>query len=94
MPRPAYLGWKRLIYRMHSYRGRKGETKAFTWTEYRDLLIAARRQLPGGNIVLVGTTSTCIWALSSGTGGGLGERRKRADPRWRTEVAGHDLVQV
>jgi DDE superfamily endonuclease len=38
---------------MHPYRGRKGETKAFTWTEYRDLLAAAHHQLPGGNIVLV-----------------------------------------
>jgi hypothetical protein len=43
----------RLIYRLHQYRGRKGETKAFTWTEYRDLLTAAHRQLPGGNIVLI-----------------------------------------
>jgi hypothetical protein len=43
----------RLIYRLHSYRGRKGETKAFTWSGYRDLLIAAHRQLPGGNVVLV-----------------------------------------
>ena len=43
----------RLIYRLHCYRGRKGETKAFTWTEYRDLLIAAHRQLPGGIVVLV-----------------------------------------
>ena len=43
----------RLIYRLHCYRGRKRETKAFTWTEYRDLLIAARRQLPGGVVVLV-----------------------------------------
>jgi hypothetical protein len=43
----------RLIYRLHTYRGRKGETKAFTWTEYRDLLIAAHRQLPGGNVVLI-----------------------------------------
>jgi len=43
----------RLIYRLHCYRGRKGETKAFTWAEYRDLLIAAHRQLPGGVIVLV-----------------------------------------
>jgi hypothetical protein len=42
----------RLIYRLHLYRGRKGETKAFTWNEYRDLLIAAHRQLPGGIIVL------------------------------------------
>ena len=43
----------RLICRLHQYRGRKGETKAFTWTDYRDLLVAAHRQLPGGNIVLV-----------------------------------------
>src|SRR5258708_23974672 len=43
----------RLIYRLRQYRGRKGETKAFTWAEYRDLLIAAHYQLPGGNIVLV-----------------------------------------
>jgi transposase len=27
--------------------------KAFTWTEYRDLLLAAHRQLPGRNVVLV-----------------------------------------
>ena len=43
----------RLIYRLHTYRGRKSETEAFTWNEYRDLLIAAHRQLPGGVIVLV-----------------------------------------
>jgi hypothetical protein len=35
----------RLIYRLHCYRGRKGETRAFTWAEYRNLLIAAHRQL-------------------------------------------------
>lgn len=55
--RPGYR--TRLIYRLHRYRyryryrGRKGETKAFTWTEYRDLLTAAHHQLPGGNMVLV-----------------------------------------
>jgi DDE superfamily endonuclease len=49
--RPGYRS--PLIYRLHRYRGRKGETKAFTWTEYRDLLIAAHYQLPGGNIVLI-----------------------------------------
>lgn len=49
--RPGFRS--RLIYRLHLYRGRKGETKAFTWTEYRGLLIAAHRQLPGGNIVLI-----------------------------------------
>jgi DDE superfamily endonuclease len=43
----------RLIYRLHRYRGRKDETKAFTWTGYRDLLIAAHRQLPGGVVVLI-----------------------------------------
>ena len=43
----------RLIWRLHRYRGRKGETKAFTWMEYRDLLTAAHHQLPGGNIVLI-----------------------------------------
>ena len=43
----------RFMYRLHEYRGRKGETAAFTWTEYRDLLTAAHRQLPGGMIVLV-----------------------------------------
>ena len=41
----------RLTCRLHRYRGRKGETKAFTWIEYRDLLIAAHHQLPGGAIV-------------------------------------------
>jgi DDE superfamily endonuclease len=43
----------RLTCRLHHYRGRKGETKAFTWTEYRDILLAAHRQLPGGNVVLI-----------------------------------------
>jgi hypothetical protein len=43
----------RLIDRLHCYRGRKGQTRAFTWTEYRDLLTAAHRQLPGGIIVLI-----------------------------------------
>ncbi len=42
-----------LIWRLHQYRGRKGEKKAFTWQEYRDLLTAAHHQLPGGNIVLI-----------------------------------------
>jgi len=43
----------RLIYRLHRYRGRKGETKAFTWPECRDILIAVHRQLPGGDIALI-----------------------------------------
>ena len=43
----------RLISRYHEYHGRNGEKKAFTWPEYRDLVTAAHRQLPGGKIVLV-----------------------------------------
>src|SRR2546429_6662607 len=42
----------RLIYRLHCYRGRKGETKAVTWNEYPDLLIAAPPQLAGRGGVL------------------------------------------
>ena len=43
----------RLIYRLHTYRWRKSDIKAFTWYEYLYLLIASQRQLPGGVIVLV-----------------------------------------
>ena len=43
----------RLMYRVHLYRGPKGDTKAFTWREDRELQIAAHRELPGGVIVLV-----------------------------------------
>ena len=50
---PARATGARWTHRLHRYRGRKDETKAFTWTEYRDLLIAAHRQLPGGNVVLI-----------------------------------------
>lgn len=42
-----------MIYRVHTYRGRKHERKSFAWTDYRDLLIAAHHQLPGGKIVLL-----------------------------------------
>lgn len=42
----------RLICRYRECHGRKGETRAFTWPEYRDLVTAAHRQLPGGKIIL------------------------------------------
>ncbi len=42
----------RLIYRVHTWRGRKGETKSFTWAEYRDLVVFAHAQL-GAPIVLI-----------------------------------------
>ncbi|MEU3355192.1 transposase [Streptomyces sp. NPDC037389] len=42
----------RLIYRPRHHDRRKGERKSFAWTDYRDLLIAAHRQL-GAPIVLV-----------------------------------------
>ncbi len=35
-----------LFYQLHVYRRRKGEAKGFTWSDYRDLILAARRQLP------------------------------------------------
>ena len=43
----------RLIYRLHRYRGRKGETKAFTWPSTATSWSPPHRQRPGGNIVLV-----------------------------------------
>jgi transposase len=42
----------RLIYRLHVWRGRKGEPKSFTWMDYRDLIIDVHQQL-GTPIVLV-----------------------------------------
>jgi hypothetical protein len=35
----------RLFYRLHVYRGRKGEVKSFTWQDYRDLIVVAHNQL-------------------------------------------------
>jgi transposase len=32
-------------YRLHLSRGRKGERKSFTWTDYRDLILLVHRQL-------------------------------------------------
>jgi hypothetical protein len=49
--RPGYRS--RLIYRQHVWRRRKGEPKSFDWRGYRDLLVAAHHQLPGGKIVLI-----------------------------------------
>ena len=40
-------GRPHLFYKLHVYRCRKGERKAFTWTGYRDLIIAAHRELAG-----------------------------------------------
>ncbi len=34
-----------LFYRLRVYRRRKGEAKGFTWTDYRDLIIAAHHGL-------------------------------------------------
>ncbi|WP_420824026.1 MULTISPECIES: IS630 family transposase [Streptomyces] len=35
----------RLFYRLHMYRGRKGEAKSFGWQDYRDLIVVAHNQL-------------------------------------------------
>lgn len=42
----------RPIYRLHTYRDRKGESKSFAWTDYRDLLIAAHLQLDAPIVVV------------------------------------------
>lgn len=42
----------RLIYRLHLYSGRKGESKTFGWMDYRDLILSAHAQL-GAPIVLI-----------------------------------------
>jgi hypothetical protein len=42
----------RLIYRARPYRGRRGESTTLTWTDYRDLLVAACQELDAP-IVLV-----------------------------------------
>jgi len=34
-----------LLYRLHVYRGRRGEPKTFGWQDYPDLIIAAHQQL-------------------------------------------------
>jgi transposase len=34
-----------LFYRLHVYRGRKGEAKSFSWRDYRDLIVMTRIQL-------------------------------------------------
>jgi len=41
-----------LLYRLHLSRGRKGERKSFTWTDYRDLIVLTHRQL-GAPVVWV-----------------------------------------
>jgi transposase len=34
-----------LFYRLHLWRGRAGERRSFTWTDYRDLIVLVHRQL-------------------------------------------------
>ncbi|CAI7975386.1 hypothetical protein FRAHR75_1890007 [Frankia sp. Hr75.2] len=43
----------RLVYRARVSHGRRGERKGLSWTDCRDLLLAAHAQLPGGRLVLV-----------------------------------------
>ena len=45
-------GRPRFFYRLHLWRGRKGERKSFAWTEYRDVIVFADRQL-GAPVVWV-----------------------------------------
>ncbi|MCK2213357.1 transposase [Actinomadura sp. ATCC 31491] len=34
-----------LFYKLHVYHGRKGEPKTFSWSDYRDLIVATHQQL-------------------------------------------------
>jgi transposase len=36
-----------LFYQLRVYRRRKGEARGFAWQDYRDLILAAHRNLPG-----------------------------------------------
>ena len=86
----------RLIYRLHCYRGRKDETKAFTWTEYRDLLIAAHRQLPGGMVVLVWDNLNVHRRaeLRAFTDAQAWPRRNLAGPGTRRNTSGHRELKI
>ena len=53
----------RLFYHLLVYRRRKGEPKGFTWAGYRDLSIAAHRQL-SARWSGCGITSTSTWPRS------------------------------
>jgi transposase len=48
----------RLIYRVRVYRAGKNEPKALTWTDYRDLLVAAHQQLKAPIVVVWDNLST------------------------------------
>jgi hypothetical protein len=51
---------RRLIYRLHTYRGRKGQTKAFTWNEYRDRLSRLWPLQSIETAIVVGITITLL----------------------------------
>jgi hypothetical protein len=55
-----------LFYHLLAYRRRKGEPKGFTWQDYRDLIIAAHRQL---SAPLVWVWDNLNVHLAPGTGG-------------------------
>jgi transposase len=42
----------RLLYRLHIYRRRKGETAGFTWQDHRDFLVLAHARLGAPSIVV------------------------------------------
>lgn len=43
----------RFFYKLHAYRGRRGEAKSFTWQDYRDLIVMTHIQL--------GTPVVWVW---------------------------------
>ncbi|MEU2874533.1 hypothetical protein ABZ769_36025 [Streptomyces olivoreticuli] len=61
----------RLIYRPHRHNGRKGARKSFTWTDYRDLLIAAHRQLDAPIILVWDKCAVWRFVVSPTHSGGI-----------------------
>jgi len=47
----------RFFYRLHVYHGRRGQTKTFTWQDYRDLIVMTHLQL--------GTPVVWVWDILS-----------------------------
>ena len=77
-----------LFYHLLVYRRRKGEAKGFSWQDYRDLIIAAHRQL---SAPLVWVWDNLNIHLAPGAGGlRRGEQGLAADLPAARVHAGHE----
>jgi hypothetical protein len=68
----------RMFYKIHLYRGRKGEPKGFSWRDYRDLLTSAHHQLHAP-IIVIWDNARAHWVPEL--------RKFAADRDWLTLVA-------